>query len=71
MLVRATKSTARAERPQFSDRAVFEALVNAVAHRDYSMAGARVRLHMFSDRIELHVPGALANTLTPDSMHLR
>ena len=71
MLVRATKSTARAEHPQFSDRAVFEALVNAVAHRDYSMAGARVRLHMFGDRIELHVPGALANTLTPDTMHLR
>ena len=71
MLVRATKSTARAEQPQFSDRAVFEAFVNAVAHRDYSMAGARVRLHMFGDRIELHVPGALANTLTPDTMHLR
>ena len=50
MLVRATKSTARVERPQFSERAVFEALVNAVAHRDYSMAGARVRLHMFGDR---------------------
>ena len=44
MLVRATKSTARVERPQFSERAVFEALVNAVAHRDYSMAGARVPL---------------------------
>ena len=71
MLVRAIKSTARAERPQFSDRAVFEALVNAVAHRDYSMAGARIRLHVFGDRIELHVPGALANTLTPDAMHLR
>ena len=71
MLVRATKSTARVERPQFSERAVFEALVNAVAHRDYSMAGARVRLHMFGDRLELHVPGALANTLTPDSLHLR
>ena len=71
MLVRATKSTARVERPQFSERAVFEALVNAVAHRDYSMTGARVRLHMFGDRLELYVPGALANTLTPDSMHLR
>ena len=44
MLIRATKTTARAGRPQFSQRAVFEALVNAVAHRDYSMAGARVRL---------------------------
>ncbi len=71
MLISAVKEVARRDRPQFSQRAVFEALVNAVAHRDYSMAGARVRLHMFRDRIELYVPGALANTLTPDSMHLR
>ena len=71
MIVNATKEVARADRPQFSERAVFEALVNAVAHRDYSMAGARVRLHMFRNRIELYVPGSLANTLTPDSMHLR
>ena len=71
MRVAATKETARVEYPQFSDRAVFEALVNAVAHRDYSMAGARVRLHLFGNRLELYVPGALANTLTPDSMALR
>lgn len=71
MLVRATKKTGRVERPQFSERAVFEALANAVAHRDYSMAGARIRLHMFADRLELYVPGSLANTLTTDSMHLR
>ena len=71
MLVRAAKQPARSERPQFGERAVFEALVNAVAHRDYSIAGARVRLHMFGDRLELYVPGALTNTLTPDSLHLR
>ena len=71
MMVRATKETARAERPQFSERAIFEALVNAVAHRDYSMAGTRIRLHLFNDRLELLVPGALANTLTADSLHLR
>ena len=71
MAVRATKNPARTEHPQFSERAVFEALANAVAHRDYSMAGARIRLHMFSDRLELYVPGSLANTLTTDSMHLR
>ena len=71
MLVNAAKEVARRERPQFSERAVFEALVNAVAHRDYSMAGARVRLHIFKNRIELYVPGSLANTLTLDSMHLR
>ena len=71
MLVQASKTTARRETPQFSDRAVFEALVNAVAHRDYSMLGTRIRLHMFSDRLELYVPGALTNTLEPDSLHLR
>ena len=71
MLVRAAKVTGRVERPQFSERAVFEALANAVAHRDYSVAGSRVRLHLFGDRVELYVPGALANTLTPDSLHLR
>ena len=71
MLVRATKATARAEVPQFSERAVFEALVNAVAHRDYSVLGTPIRLHLFADRLELHVPGALTNTLTPDSLHLR
>lgn len=71
MLVGATKRTGRVDRPQFSERAVFEALANAVAHRDYSMGGARIRLHMFADRLEMYVPGALANTLTTDSMHLR
>lgn len=71
MRLSATKAVARAERPQFSERAVFEALVNAVAHRDYSMAGARIRLHLFRDRLELYVPGDLANTLTTDSIHLR
>ncbi len=71
MLVRAAKTNARMDRPQFSERAVFEALVNAVAHRDYSLAGARIRLHMFGDRLELYVPGGLASTLAPDSLHLR
>jgi predicted HTH transcriptional regulator len=71
MRIAATKASGRRELPQFSERAVFEALVNAVAHRDYGMGGARIRLHMFEDRLELYVPGALANTLTPDSLHLR
>lgn len=71
MLVSAAKTMARAEVPQFSVRAVFEALVNAVAHRDYSIRGSRIRFHMFGDRLELYVPGGLANTLTIDNMDLR
>ncbi len=71
MRVAAIKDLGRLDIPQYSERAVFEALVNAVAHRDYSMGGSRIRLHMFPDRLELMVPGDLVNSLTPDALHLR
>ena len=71
MRIGAVKRLGRQEVPQYSEKAVFEALVNAVAHRDYSIVGSRIRLHMFADRIELSVPGGLANTLTTDVLHLR
>jgi predicted HTH transcriptional regulator len=68
MLVPASKDLGRVEYPQFSRRAVFEAIVNAVVHRDYSMHGAKIRLHMFADRLELCVPGALAYTMSIEAM---
>lgn len=71
MRIGAVKRLGRVEVPQYSKRAVFEALVNAVAHRDYSFVESRIRLHMFADRIELSVPGGLVNTLRPDALHLR
>ena len=69
--VRARKTLGREDRPQYDMAAVFEAVVNAVAHRDYAMYGSRIRLHMFSDRIELYSPGALANTLTVEDLAYR
>ncbi len=66
--VSARKDIGRIERSQYSMRAVFEAVVNAVVHRDYSKAGSKIRLFMFTDRIELYSPGALANTLTVDDL---
>ena len=71
MTIQATKTTARPQGPQFSERAVFEALVNAVTHRDYSVAGSRIRLCLFHDRLEFYVPGGLVGTLSSDSLHLR
>ena len=71
MRVGAHKQPARVDLPQYSDRAVFEAIVNAVAHRDYSIRGSRIRLSMFSDRIEINSPGALPNNLTVESMASR
>ena len=68
MRVAARKDPAREDLPEYSRNALFEALVNAVVHRDYSIHGSRIRLSMFEDRIELYSPGSLPNNLTVDSM---
>ncbi len=66
--VSARKGIGRIDQPQYSMRAVFEAIVNAVVHRDYSKSGSKIRLFMFRDRLELYSPGALANTVTIDKL---
>ena len=66
--VSARKEVGRIDQPQYSMRAVFEAIVNAVVHRDYSKHGSKIRLFMFADRLELYSPGALANTVTIDKL---
>ncbi len=66
--VSANKESWRREKPQYSMRAVFEAIVNSVVHRDYSIYGSKIRLFMYSDRIEIISPGTLANTLTVDNL---
>lgn len=71
MTIAARKSPGRVESPQFSMRAVFEAIVNAVAHRDYSIHGSKIRLFLFDDRLELYSPGPLPNTVTIDAIALR
>ena len=64
----ARKRLGRVDYPQYDLAAVFEAIVNAVAHRDYSRDAQRIRLFMFRDRLEIHTPGALPNSMTIDSM---
>ena len=71
MRVYAIKSPNRIETPQFSLNAVFEAVVNAVAHRDYAVYGSKIRLHLFADRLEIFSPGSIPNTLTVDSLSER
>ena len=67
----AQKQEGRSDIPQYDLTAVFETIVNAVAHRDYSMHGARIRLRLFTDRLELYSPGALANTMTVETLLYR
>ncbi|MBK5941760.1 ATP-binding protein [Halochromatium roseum] len=68
MRTAARKPLGRIDYPQYAVAALFEAIVNAVAHRDYSLHGQRIRLFMYSDRLEIHSPGALPNTLSLESM---
>lgn len=68
MRVGVYKNLARIDLPQYSEKALFEAIVNAVVHRDYTIQGSRIRISMFSDRIDINSPGNLPNNLTIDSM---
>lgn len=71
MRVGAYKNPARTDLPQYSEKALFEAIVNAVVHRDYAIQGSRIRISMFADRLEINSPGSLPNNLTIDSMDVR
>ena len=67
-VIAAKKDIGRIDIPQYSMRAVFEAIVNAVVHRDYSKSSSKIRFFMYDDRLELYSPGALANTVTVDNL---
>ena len=68
MLRPATRQIGREDEPQYDLGVVHEAIVNAVAHRDYSVAGAKIRLSLLADRLELSSPGRLPNTLTIEEL---
>jgi len=53
--------TGRDEMPDYPERAVFEALVNALIHRDYMILGSEVHIDMYDDRLEITSPGGMFN----------
>ncbi len=58
----------REELLEYPRRAVREALINAVAHRDYRIAGRRIEIRMFADRLEIISPGGLPGYMTLDNL---
>lgn len=54
----------RIEVDEYPEAALREALVNALAHRDYEDSGRKVTVDIFQDRIEIISPGGLAGNLT-------
>ncbi|MCL2190233.1 MAG: putative DNA binding domain-containing protein [Defluviitaleaceae bacterium] len=49
----------RVEKPDYADRAVMEAIVNAIIHRDWLMQGSEVHIDIFDDRLEISSPGGM------------
>ncbi len=62
------RGLAREDTPEYPISVVREAIVNAVAHRDYSIRGDNIRVLMFSDRLEVYSPGRLPGHVTVDNI---
>lgn len=52
----------------YSDKVFRELIVNACVHRNYAISGSRIRVLMFSNRIEIISPGRLPNTVTIEKL---
>lgn len=57
-------STGRIEKPDYAERAVFEAVVNAIIHRDYLVQGSEVHIDMYDDRVSIWSPGGMFDGTT-------
>lgn len=55
---RKTENGGREEVRAYPKEAIREALVNAIAHRDYSIYGTQIDVDIYSDRVEIVSPGS-------------
>lgn len=52
--------------PEYVERSYHEALVNALAHRDYLVNGSEVHIDIYDDRMEIYSPGGM-----PDGSYIQ
>lgn len=65
------KATQREEKLEIPEVVLREAVVNAVAHRDYLEKGATVMVEVFNNRVEVSNPGGLPKGLSKDNFGTR
>lgn len=60
----------RRDIPEYPEEAVREAIVNAMAHRDYShfVRGSYIQIRLFADRLEIQSPGGLYGNVTEERL---
>ena len=61
----------RIDYPDYPERAVTEALVNAFVHRDYTMYGSEVHVDIYPDRLEIVSPGGMPDGSLVQELDLR
>jgi len=66
----ALKGAVRVVDYPYPEESIREAVVNAVAHRDYTITGIDIRVDIYPDRLEIESPGKLPNTLSLESIRL-
>ena len=59
---------ARVDEPRYPPPATREALINALCHRDYSIAGGSIGVAVYDDRLEVTSTGPLHFGLTPKKL---
>lgn len=57
------KSAKFEQKSIYPELACREALLNAIAHRDYAQEGRGIEVYIYSDRLEIKNPGALLSTI--------
>jgi ATP-dependent DNA helicase RecG len=60
----------RRDIPEYPEEALREAIVNAVAHRDYSnyVRGSYIQIRLFADRLEIQSPGGLFGNVSEETL---
>ncbi|XWX04615.1 ATP-binding protein [Aggregatilineales bacterium SYSU G02658] len=66
--VRLGDTMAREEQYEYPMEAARELIINALAHRDYSIQGDYIRVLVFTNRFEVHSPGGLPGYMTLENL---
>lgn len=54
-------ANSRIEMPDYCERSILEALVNALIHRDYLILGSEVHIDIYDDHLTITSPGGMAD----------
>lgn len=66
-----TDQLERIDEPHYPTLAIREALINALAHRDYTVRGGAVSVAIYDDRLEILSDGILPNDMTIEKLWIR